>query len=327
LGNGTTYINSNTPVQVSALSGVTAIAGGFAHSLALKSDGTVWAWGYNSNGQLGDGTYTTRNTPVQVSALSGVTAIAAGAYHSLALKSDGTVWASGWDVVGQLGNGTSTDSNTPVQVSGLSGMTAIAGGYFHSLALKSDGTVWAWGFNGYGELGNGTYTNSNTPVQVSGLSGVTAIAGGYFHSLALKSDGTVWAWGQDIFGQLGNGTFITTPPDGIGTPTQVSGLSGITAVAGGAYHSLALKAAMPPQLINSLITQVMSLGLSHGETTSLSAKLQAALGYLQARDTADAIAALRAFIHEVNALVNSGRLTAAAAAPLISAAEGIIAEL
>jgi regulator of chromosome condensation (RCC1) repeat-containing protein/FIMAH domain-containing protein len=137
------------------------------------------------------------------------------------------------------------------------------------------------------------------------------------------SDGTVWAWGGNYEGELGNGTYTFAS----NTPVQVSGLSGVTAVAGGIYHSLALKAATPAQLINSLIGQVMSLGLSHGETTSLTAKLQAALGYLQANDPADAIAALRAFIDEVNALVNSGRLTASAAAPLISAAEGIIGAL
>jgi regulator of chromosome condensation (RCC1) repeat-containing protein/FIMAH domain-containing protein len=182
-------------------------------------------------------------------------------------------------------------------------------------------------------LGNGTNTSIDSPVQVLGhggvgyLTGVTAIAGGFGHSLALNSDGTAWAWGEGDVGELGNGTYTTTPPYGTATPVQVSGLSGGTAIAGGSFHSLALKAATPAQLINSLIAQVMSLGLSRGETTSLTAKLQAALGYLQTNDTADAIATLNAFIHQVNALVNSGRLTAAAAAPLISATEGIIAAL
>ena len=98
------------------------------HSLALKSDGTVWAWGYNNYGQLGDGTTTDRHTPVSVSGLTGVTAIAGGYGHSLALKSDGTVWAWGYNSYGQLGDGTTTDRHTPVDVSGLSGVTAIAGG-------------------------------------------------------------------------------------------------------------------------------------------------------------------------------------------------------
>src|SRR6266446_1181073 len=117
---------------------------------SARGQGTVWAWGLNGSGQLGNGTFTNSNTPAQVSGLSGVTAIAGGAEHSLALKSDGTVWAWGYNALGQLGNGTFTGSNTPVQVSGLSGVTALAVGFSHSLALKSDGTVWAWGFNNEG---------------------------------------------------------------------------------------------------------------------------------------------------------------------------------
>jgi hypothetical protein len=151
----------------------------------LKNDGTVWAWGYNGDGELGNGTNTDSNVPVPVSGLSGITAIAGGGYHSLALKNDWTVWAWGYNEYGQLGNGTNTDSNVPVPVSGLSGITAIAGGEYHSLALKNDWTVWTWGWNGYGQLGNGTNTDSNVPVQVSGLTGIMAIAGGGSHSLAI----------------------------------------------------------------------------------------------------------------------------------------------
>src|SRR5207245_7369310 len=116
------------------ISGVTVIAGG-RHSLALKSDGTVWAWGLNIAGELGNGTNTNSNTPVQVSGLSGVTAIAVGFLHSLALKSDGTVWAWGDNDQGQLGNGTNTSSNTPVQVSGLGGVGVIPGVTAIGLAL------------------------------------------------------------------------------------------------------------------------------------------------------------------------------------------------
>ena len=243
LGDCTTT-ERTTPVQVSNLSGVTDVAGGYGHSLAVKDDGTAWAWGANQYGQLGDGTtlYPSgyRPTPVKVSDLSGVTDVAAGYEHSLALKDDGTVWAWGHNWAGQLGDGTTTPypsgRPTPVKVSGLSGVTEISSGADYSLAVKDDGTVWAWGANGSGVLGDGTYTNRTTPVRVSGLSGVTDVWAGSGHSLAVKADGTVWAWGTNYYGRLGDGTSTDRL-----TPVKVSGLSGVTDVAGGTYHSLALK--------------------------------------------------------------------------------------
>lgn len=236
LGDGSTT-DRNTPNQVSGLSNVTAIDGGhYRHSLAVKSDGTVWAWGSNDNGHLGDGTYTNRTTPVQASNLSNVTAVAGGDSHSLALKSNGTVWAWGGNWYGQLGNGTYDNSISPVQVSSLSNIIAIAAGDQHSLALKSDGTVWAWGENAYGKLGDGATTNRSAPIQVSGLSGVTAIAVGDQHSLALKSDGTVWAWGSNEGGQLGDGTTTNRS-----LPIQVINISDVTAIAAGYKHGLAIK--------------------------------------------------------------------------------------
>jgi LPXTG-motif cell wall-anchored protein len=232
LDDGTTT-DHRAPVPTTGLTSVTAIAAGRFHSLALKQDGTVWAWGSNVAGELGDGTATDRQTPVQVQGLSGVTAIAAGAAHSLALKRDGTVWAWG-AAVGTLQppDLPLTPHPTPVQVRGLSGVTAIAAGGSHDLALKGGGTVWAWGS---GWLGDGTTADSVTPVQVRGLSSVTAIAAGGPHSLALKQDGTVWAWGANGNAALGDGTFTDRP-----TPVPVRGLSGVMAIAAGS-HSLTLK--------------------------------------------------------------------------------------
>ena len=201
-------MQSAAHVQVKGLNGVRAIAAGASHTIALKSDGTVWAWGYNESGQLGDGTIIDSTTPVQVNGLEEVVAIACGYYHTIALKSDGTVWSWGYNVYGQLGDGTTIDNTMPVQVSGLEEVVAVACGASYTMALKSDGTVWTWGCNVYGQLGDGTTIESTTPVQVSGLSSVVAIAGGYYSSVALRSDGTVWMWGCNGFNQLGDGTTI-----------------------------------------------------------------------------------------------------------------------
>ena len=193
------------------------------HTLALKSDGTVWAWGSNSYGQLGDNTTVTRYTPVQTQNLSGITAISTGFQHSLALKSDSTVWAWGCNLIGRLGDNTTTDRHTPVQVQNLSGITAISAGHGQSLALKSDGTVWAWGANNAGALGDGTTIARYIPVQILNLSSITYICSGQYNSLALKSDGTVWAWGANSAGELGDNTTSkrlapvqVVGPDGLG---------------------------------------------------------------------------------------------------------------
>ena len=241
LGNGTTNSNANPNfAQVVGLYDIKSIYGGVSHSIALRKDGTVWAWGENGSGNLGDGTTTNRNIPAQVSGINNIIAITTeqGGHHNLALKNDLTVWSWGFNNHGQLGDGSNTNKLTPIQVSGLNDVVAIACGNLHSFALRNDGTVWTWGFNGNGELGDGTDTSRLTPVQVVGLSNIVAIAGGGLHSLALNNDGTVWAWGYNAFGQLGNGTTNSNPNP---VPTQVTGLNNVLEIEAGELHSLALR--------------------------------------------------------------------------------------
>ena len=211
------------------------IAGGDSHSLAVTSNGTVWAWGDNNDGELGNGGNDDSDIAVTTMGLSNVIAVAGGLAHSLAMTSTGTVWAWGNNDEGELGNGTTTGSNTPVQVMGLSDVVGISAGNYHSLAVASNGTVWAWGFNGDGQLGNGSITLSNTPVQTVGLSNVLVVAAGGYHNLALANDDTVWAWGYNGDGELGNGANTDSY-----TAVQVVGLSNITAIAAGQFHNLVI---------------------------------------------------------------------------------------
>ena len=186
-----------SPSLAACLKGV---AGGDTHSLALLDDGTVYAWGSNDYGQLGNGTTTNSFLPAPVTGLTGGSFLGGeqeGEEHSLALMGDGTVMAWGANFAGQLGNGTNIDSSVPVPVTGLTNVIDIAGHEWWSQALASDGTVWAWGHNFWGQLGDGSTTLANVPVRVVGLTSVVNIAGGGdFHAIALRSDGTVWSWGQ-----------------------------------------------------------------------------------------------------------------------------------
>ena len=242
LGDGT-GVESTVPVPVSALSFVTSVAAGERHSLALLSDGTVMAWGAGASGQLGDGEEAGSFEPVAVEGLAGVKAIAAGEAHSLALLSNGTVMAWGANEAGQLGDGNTNESDVPVPVKGLTGVVAIAASGEHSLALLGNGTVMAWGANQLGQLGDGNTAQSDVPVAVQGLTGVRAIATGWEFGLALRSNGTVMAWGSNEYGQLGSQTEGIELEEGISTvPVPVNGLSGVTAIASGSCHSIALLA-------------------------------------------------------------------------------------
>ena len=269
LGIGTTLARSNVPIAVKTtgtpMDGkvVKQVEGGGryegSHSIALASDGTVYTWGLNQYGQLGNNTTINSRSPVAVQAagtpMEGKTIvqIAAGADHSLALDSDGALYAWGSNAYGQLGNGTTTNSSVPVAVkiagTPLAGKTIvqIAAGANHNMVLTSDGTVYTWGWNYHGQLGNNTKTNSNTIVAVQTIGTpiagkkIVKIAAGQGHSLALTDDGMVYAWGRNDTGQLGNNatTDAMLPVAVTVTGTPMSNKT-IVEIASGARHSLAI---------------------------------------------------------------------------------------
>jgi alpha-tubulin suppressor-like RCC1 family protein len=237
-------------VEYRPIDGVIAVAGGSRHSLALQADGTVLSWGANGHGQLGNGTTTDLATPGVVGKSKGaplrdVIAIGAGHASSVALRADGTVWTWGSNENGELGDGTRENRHLPVQVP-VTRVVAVAARGTHMLALVGDGSVRAWGSNSHGELGDNTATARVSPVYVKGhaaagaLTDVIAIACGVGFSLALGADGRVWSWGHNNENQLGDGTTHTrlTP---VRVSTESGALTGITTIAAGANHALALE--------------------------------------------------------------------------------------
>ena len=235
----------NTPQQILALKDkkIMAIVAGHLYSLALATDGSVYAWGRNDRGQLGLGPVGDQNTPQEILALKdkNIIALAAGgAGHSLALAADGSVYA--WGAGSQLGLGPVRQQNTPQQILALNKtIIVIAAGLGHSLALAADGSVYAWGWNDSGQLGLGPVRHQHTPQQILDLKdkNIIAIAAGHNHSLALAADGCVYAWGNNRYGQLGLGAVGKQ-----NTPQQILALKdkNILAIVAGYRHSLALAA-------------------------------------------------------------------------------------
>lgn len=191
LGDGSTN-NQLSPVRIGTDNNWVAVATAYAHSVGIKSDGTLWGWGY----QPWSGAPANTGTPMQIGTDNKWTAISAGDSHTLALKSDGTLWAWGWNSSGELGTGNNNDVSTPVQVGTGNNWVYISASHEHSLAIKSDGTLWAWGLNDAGELGIGSVSASNVPVQVGNDTKWVSVSGGTYHSLGIKADGTLWTWGD-----------------------------------------------------------------------------------------------------------------------------------
>jgi RHS repeat-associated protein len=224
-----------TPRDVPGLANVIAIDGGMGHYLALKSDGTVWAWGGNGSGQLGDGTKTNSATPVRVGTLTDVTKISAGNAHGLAVKADGTVWAWGYNGDGRIGDGTSFNERlTPVQVVGLTNPVSVEASGDASFAVLADGSVWMWGYRPAGLIGSSNGYQV-TPARIPSLSGIVSVTTGPQATFALGGDGRVWAWGSNVGGLLGDPSVTSRS-----TPGLVPGLPPIRSLNANGAHAIAI---------------------------------------------------------------------------------------
>jgi len=236
LGDGTT-VSKSSPIQIGALTDWATVTTGWGmHTFAVKTDGTLWAWGNGAGGRLGDGTTVSKSSPIQIGALTNWSKVYAGVSHAIAIKADGTLWAWGNNSSGQLGNGSTVAKSSPIQIGALTTWAMASAGGDQSLATKTDGTLWAWGNNIEGELGIGTTVDKNSPVQVGALTDWASVSVGVDHVAAIKTDGTIWTWGFNTNGNLGDGTTVAKS-----SPIQVGALTTWTKVQATESFTVAMK--------------------------------------------------------------------------------------
>jgi alpha-tubulin suppressor-like RCC1 family protein len=238
LGDGTLVAKCSPVQELCSSENWCQVSGAEFHSAAVKTDGTLWSWGGNANGLLGDGTIVTRTSPVQeISASTNWCQVSAGNFHSSAVKTEGTLWGWGQGTCGRLGDGTLVAKSSPVQeISGSTDWCQVSAGFNHSAAVKTDGTLWSWGSGACGRLGDGVLANKCSPVQeISASTNWCQVSAASQRSSAIKLDGTLWGWGRNYCGVLGDGTIV----DKCSPAQEISGTNNWRQVSGGGFHSAA----------------------------------------------------------------------------------------
>ena len=234
---GLVLLEDNTKdIPVHIMDNVIAVSAGACHSMAIKSDGTLWGWGENEHGELGDGTTNDSVTPKKI--MDSVSAVSAGLHYTMAIKTDGSLWAWGINLKGQLGDGTAVNRKRPVKV--MDSVKFVSTGQDYTMAVKADGSLWSWGANNInvfserigGWLGDGTINDRVVPAKI--MDNVSAVSAGAWHSIAVKNDGTLWVWGLNKEGQLGDGTLTTRL-----TPIKL--MDKVSAATADAWHSTAIR--------------------------------------------------------------------------------------
>jgi len=228
------------PIQIEAqTNNLSTISVGWRHAVAIGTDGSLWTWGENRFGQLGDGSTTNRNTPTRIGRETNWASVTAGNDYTLAIKADGSLWAWGNNFSGQLGDGTSGPFNrrlTPTRIGTATNWISVSAGSDYTVAIRSDGSLWVWGRKTVKYFGHIIQDYGSTPTRIGIASNWLSVSAGWSHTLAIRTDGSLWAWGENNFGQLGDGTTNNHT-----SPVRVGNATNWALISAGHDHSLAVR--------------------------------------------------------------------------------------